>query len=119
MRFFILLPLFCAVLLGAGCATSRVVVEDSRSPEIIIDKFGDVIFYGKRISPDAVGKAAVSAKLPKEDKVRIAIPENPNQDIIGRVAGSLGLKGYMPVFLTERKATVDYKAPVTKTPAKK
>ena len=110
MRFLILTALFGVVLFGAGCATSRV-VEDSRSPEIVIDKFGGVTFYGKRISPDAVGKAAVSAKLPKTEKVRIAIPETPDQDVIGRVAGSLGVKGYMPVFLTERKASVDYKAP--------
>ena len=109
MRFIILLLSFCAALLGVGCASTRVVVEDSRSPEIRIDRFGDVIFYGDRISPDAVGRAAVSAKLPKENKVRILIPETPDQDVMGRVTGSLILKGYKPIFVTEKKATVDYK----------
>ena len=111
MRFFILLTFFCAALFGAGCATSRVVVEDSRSPEIRIDRFGDVMFYGTRIAPEKVGKAAVSARIPKENKVRVLIPENPDRDVMGKVAGSLHVKGYGTVFITEKKATVDYKTP--------
>ena len=111
MRFLILLTFFCTTLLVAGCATSRVVVEDSRSPEIRIDRLGDVTFYGKRIAPEKVGKAASSAKLSKESKVRVLIPENPDRNVMGRVAGSLHVKGYGTVFVTERKASVDYKAP--------
>jgi len=112
MRFFVVLAFFCTVVLGAGCATSRVVVEDSHAPDVIIDRFGDITFQGKRVAPEKIASAVTSAKIPKKHKVRILIPENPDRDVMGKVAGYLHLAGYGTVFVTDRKASIDLKKPV-------
>ena len=119
MRFFILLSFFCAVFLGGGCTTSRV-IEDSRAPkntidrttpEIIIDQFGDITFQGKRVAPEKIVSAVASAKVPKKSKIRILVPENRDLDVMGRVAGRLHLAGYGSVFVTNPKASADLKQP--------
>ena len=110
MRLFILLACFCAVLLGAGCVTSHV-VEHSRTPEIIIDQFGDITFHGERIRPDQVASAVAAAKLPKSEKVKILVPEERDHVLMRAVTDNLHRAGYRPVFVTNQKAAVNLKQP--------
>jgi len=112
MRFFVLLSFFCAVILGAGCATSRVVVENSRAPDIVIDSFGDVTFQGKRVAPEAVAAALASAKIPKTAKIRILVPHQRDHLLMRTVADNLTGAGYRPpIFATDKTATINLKNP--------
>ena len=106
MRFFIVLSFLCMTILGAGCTTSRV-IKDSSAPEIVIDKFGDVTFRGKRVEPDKIVSAVKSAKISKTTKIWILVPDNCDRHLMGRVAGHLASAGYWTVFVTDRKATLD------------
>lgn len=131
MRFFSLLMCLCVAGLGAGCTSSRVVEEkqtwsvstaqtaskkdaaataviaDAHAPEVVIDKFGDVSFNGKRVAPEEVGKAVASAGIPKTRKIRISIPENLDPTVMGKVAGQLHLAGYGTVFVKDKKASIN------------
>lgn len=117
MRFFIMPVLFSALLLGVGCATSRV-VEDDRSPEIIINRFGEVLFHGKRINPDEIVKAVTSAGIKKTTKIWILIPGKDNCDeaLMKNIQGRLAVAGYWTVFVSDRKATATDKKEPTVTP---
>jgi len=106
MRFFSVLSFFCAVFFCAGCTTSRV-IEDTRTTEIIIDRFGDVTFQGKRVAPDQVAAALASAKVPKAKKIRILVPEQRDHVLMRAITDDLQKAGYGVFFITNRKATSD------------
>jgi len=95
---------------GVGCTTSRV-VEDSRTPEIIIDKFGGVTFHGKHVAPDQVAAALASAKVPNTKKVRISVPEQRDHVLMRTVTNSLHRAGYRPIFVTDKITSADLKTP--------
>jgi len=111
MRFFIVLAFFCVAVLGAGCTTSRV-IEDTHAPEIIIDRFGDVTFHGKRVAPEQVASALISAKIPKTAKIRILVPHQRDHLLMRAIADNLTSAGYRPpMFVTDKAATIDLKNP--------
>ena len=117
MRFLILTMLFFAVLFGAGCATTSRVIADTRSPDIVIDRFGDVAFQGRRVSPDEdIAKVVSSAGIPKKTKIRILVPENCDRELMGLISGRLIYKGYSTLFVTNRMATVEDSSAQTPTP---
>jgi biopolymer transport protein ExbD len=117
MRFFSLLTFFCVAVFTAGCTTSRV-VEDTRSrslagpptlvrdetpPDIIINKFGDITFHGKRVTPERVASVVISAKIPKTKKIRILVPEQRDHVLMRTITDNLLQAGYVPVFVTDQK----------------
>ena len=104
MRFLSVLAFWSAVFLGAGCTTSRV-VEDTRTPGIVIDQFGGITFNGKRIEADQVAPAVVSAKIPRTEKIRILVPEQRDYVLMRTITDSLRKVGYMTVFVTDKKVT--------------
>jgi hypothetical protein len=106
MRFFIVLVFLSVVIFGAGCTTSRV-IEDTRTPEITINTFGDVMFHGKHIAPEKIASAVKSAGIPKTQKIRILVPSEPDRHLMGRVAGYLHVAGYSTLFVTDRKVSID------------
>ena len=111
MRFFSVLSFFCAVFFCAGCTTSRV-IEDTRTTEIIIDRFGDVTFQGKRVAPDQVAAALASAKVPKAKKIRILVPQQRDHLLMRTVADNLTDAGYRPpMFATDKITSADLKTP--------
>ena len=112
MRFFVLAVFFSVALLGAGCATSRV-VEDTRHPEIVIDKFGVVTFQDKHVAPEKIASAVKSAGIPKGQKIRIFVPEARDHLLMRAIADNLMSAGYGTLFITDKKATAG-----TKTPSK-
>ena len=112
MRLFVIrcsLFVICAALLGAGCATSRV-VEDSRSPEIVIDQFGSITFHGKRVTADKIAPAVKSAGIPKTEKIKVLVPEQRDHALMRTVADNLRAAGYGTVFVTNKKASIDIPA---------
>jgi len=108
MRLFILMSVCFAVVLGTGCTTSRV-VEDSRAPDIVIDRFGDVTFAGKRVEPDQIAKAVVDAKIPRTHQLRILVPEQRDHLLMRTITDNLRRAGYRMVFVTDKTATLDAK----------
>jgi len=122
MRFCVLLAFFGMAFLGAGCTTSRV-VEDSRTrlspsmvlvtdatePEIVIDRFGDVTFQGKRVAPEKIASAVAAAGIPKKQKLRISVPEARDHLLMRTIADNLMSAGYGTLFITDKKATADLK----------
>ena len=109
MKFHITLAIFCATLLGAGCTTTR--IENSNSPEITIDKFGAVTFYGKRIAPEDIAEKVADAGIPKKTQIRIAVPTKPDRELMSRIAGTLAVAGYPTLFITEKRATANLANP--------
>jgi len=117
MRCFSLVAFFFIAFLGAGCTTSRV-IEDTRSrspndtpvlvrdvtpPEIVIDKFGDVTFQGKRVAPEEVAAAVKAAGIPKKQKIRILVPEQRDHVLMRKIADNLLWAGYGTLFVTDKR----------------
>ena len=127
MRFFSLLTFFCIVLFAGGCTTSRVIedtrtrpstsfalVKDESPPDIVIDKFGDVSFQGKRIAPEDVATVVAAAGIPKKQKIRILVPEQRDHVLMRIIADNLLRAGYGVLFITDTKEkSIAGKKPVT------
>jgi len=131
MRFFVVLTFFCIAVFAGGCTTSRVIedtrtrtpsgpptlVRDETPPDIIIDRFGDVTFQGKRIKPEEAASAVIAAKIPKTKKIRILVPQQRDHALMRTVADNLLWAGYATLFVTDEKATSTKKEPPSTTPS--
>lgn len=88
-----------------GCAVSTV-VEDTRTPVIEMNRFGDLLFHGEKLEPGKICKTLQRAGVRKGQEINIRIPQKADRQAMGHIAGELNKGGFTRiVFTTNRTAS--------------
>jgi len=111
MRVCPLVVVFLALSLSFGCVSTRV-VDNSRTPEVVVDESGIITFNGKQLAANKIAPALSSAGIEKTREITILIPEKRDRALMQTVTAELVHKGYHRVaFVTKRKALATVVAP--------
>ncbi|MBP5511589.1 MAG: hypothetical protein J6Z49_11785 [Kiritimatiellae bacterium] len=116
----ILLVLFMATVWIAGCAST--VVEDTRTPVIEMNRFGDLLFHGEKLEPGRICTTLRRAGVRKGQEINIRIPPKADRRMMGHIAGELNRGGFTRVVFTTNRAanstvqTYTGKLPIQETP---
>ena len=105
MRLFSLLACALGLVLGSGCASTRV-IENTRVPEVSMDDAGIISFGGEQLPPEKVVAAIRRAGFVHTQEINILIPDNPDRKLMQTLSAELVRGGYTrTVFLKSRKAS--------------
>jgi hypothetical protein len=105
ISFLFSLSAFAALLCGPGCVNTRV-IENTRTPEIVVDAFGAITFNDKRIELKKLARAVKAAGITRDQEVNILVPERFDPALRSQIYAEMLRGGYTrTIFVTSRKAT--------------
>jgi hypothetical protein len=105
MRAYALSALALSFALCCGCTTSRV-IENTRVPEITVDRAGIITFNGEQLQPSQIAAAVRRAGFTDAQEINILIPDKPDRALMQTITAELVRGGYTrTIFLKNRKAT--------------
>jgi hypothetical protein len=105
MRKIALFALFATLTVWSGCTTSRL-IENTRIPEISIDRAGIATVNGRQVETGKLAAALKSAGITKAQEINIRIPDMNDRSLMKSLTAELIRGGYTrTIFVTPRKAT--------------
>ena len=110
----ILFFLFSAAVWINGCAVSTV-VEDTRTPVIEMNRFGDLLWHGEKLEPGRICKSLQRAGVRKSQQINIRIPQNADRRAMGHIAGELNRGGFTRIVFTTNRTAASTKRDYTGT----